>query len=265
MVDSSSGAPLVADYSEWQARDYYQTYYSEVVLPDEQAVLAYQLEVLRSRRERFGRALEYGCGPTLHRAIASAPYAFRIDMSDWLAGNLAAVREWLAADPDNEDWTRFTHYVLSCEGRRPDATRIRQREAKTRKVVRGLFVSDARWRHPLGRERDAFYDLLVSGFCLDAISSDKRVWRRCMRNVLSMVAPGGTVIVHFLHKCRAYKVGNRMFPGSNLSVDDVARVFEDLGFARDSVDAQVIPCPDNAKYGYAGILTASARRERVVD
>ena len=265
MVDSSSGAPLVADYSEWQARDYYKTYYSEVVLPDEQAVLRYQLEVMRAAPERFGRALEYGCGPTLHRAIATAPYAFRLDMADWLADNLVAVRDWLAADADNGDWTRFTRFILGSEGRRLDATRIRQREAKTRKVVRGLYVSDARWRHPLGRERDAFYDLLVSGVCLDAISSDKRVWRRCMRNVLSMVAPGGTVIVHFLHKCRAYKVGNRMFPGSNLSVDDVARVFEDLGFARDSVDAQVIPCPDNAKYGYAGILTASARRERVVD
>ena len=235
------------------------------MLPDEQALLRYQLEVMCAAPERFGRALEYGCGPTLHRAIATAPYAFRLDMADWLADNLVAVRDWLAADADNGDWTRFTRFILGSEGRRLDATRIRQREAKTRKVVRGLYVSDARWRHPLGRERDAFYDLLVSGFCLDAISSDKRVWRRCMRNVLSMVAPGGTVIVHFLHKCRAYKVGNRMFPGSNLSVDDVARVFEDLGFARDSVDAQVIPCPDNAKYGYAGILTASARRERVVD
>jgi hypothetical protein len=266
MVDSGAGAPLVADYSEWQARDYYKTYYSEVVLPDEQAVLAYQLEVMRAAPARFGRALEYGCGPTLHRAIAAAPYAFRLDMADWLADNLVAVRDWLAADADNDDWTRFTRYVLATEGaRRLDAARLRQREAKTRKVVRGLYVSDARWRHPLGRERDAFYDLLVSGFCLDAISSDKRVWRRCMRNVLSMVAPDGTVVLHFLHRCRAYKVGNRLFPGSNLSVDDLVKTLEDLGFARGSIDAQVIPCPDNARYGYSGILTASARREKTVD
>lgn len=266
MVDSSTGAPLVADYSEWQARDYYKTYYSEVVLPDEQAVLRYQLQVMAAAPARFGRALEYGCGPTLHRAIAAAPYAFRLDMSDWLADNLVHVREWLTAAPENEDWSRFTRFIMAAEGhKRLEAARLRQREQKTRKVVRGLYVSDARWRHPLGREREGFYDLLVSGFCLDAISSDKRVWRRCMRNVLSMVAPGGTVIVHFLHKCRAYKVGARMFPGSNLSVDDVTGTFEDLGFARDTVDAQVIPCPDNAQYGYAGILTASARRSHLVE
>ena len=42
MVDGSTTRnTLVADYSEWKARDYFQTYYSEVVLPDEQAVLAY--------------------------------------------------------------------------------------------------------------------------------------------------------------------------------------------------------------------------------
>jgi hypothetical protein len=40
---------VVADYSEWRARDYFQTYYSEVVLPDEQAVLAYQ-----KRERRYG-------------------------------------------------------------------------------------------------------------------------------------------------------------------------------------------------------------------
>lgn len=78
----TSRNPVVADYSEWRARDYFQTYYSEVVLPDEQAVLAYQIDVLRAARARFGRGLEYGCGPTLHRAIAAAKYAFRIDMAD---------------------------------------------------------------------------------------------------------------------------------------------------------------------------------------
>ena len=38
MVDGTTTRnPLVADYTEWKARDYFDTYYSEVVLPDEQA------------------------------------------------------------------------------------------------------------------------------------------------------------------------------------------------------------------------------------
>jgi len=261
VADSSGGARVVADYSEWRARDYFQTYYSEVVLPDEQAVLAYQVQVLAAAGERFGRGLEYGCGPTLHRAIAAAKYAFRIDMADWLADNLAAAREWLLADLDNPDWKQFTQFILGCEGiRNPDARQIDRREAHTRKVVRGLYLSDARWREPLGPQRVEFYDLIVSGFCLDAVSSEQRVWRRCMKNLLSMLQPGGTLIMHALHQCKSYKCGERMFPGSNLSMDDMHSVLLAGGCTRASIDVQVIPCPDNAQYGYSGILTASARK-----
>jgi len=32
------------------------------------------------------------------------------------------------------------------------------------------------------------------------------------------------------------------------------------GFVNSSIDVQVIPCPDNAIYGYSGILTASGRK-----
>ena len=260
MDDSNAGTLSIADYSQWQARDYFETYYSQVVLPDEQVVLRYQLDVMQRAATQFGRGLEYGCGPTLHRAIAAAKYVAHLDMADWLPDNLVCVRDWVSK-PSSRDWSMFTRFVLDAEKRRRvDAASVRQREARTRKVVNNLFVSDARWKFPLGPERESYYDLLVSGFCLDAVSSDKKVWKRCMHNVLSMIAPGGTLITHALHRCKAYKVGLKMFPGANLTVDNMATMLLDAGFAPNSIDVQVIPCPDNAEYGYSGILTASARK-----
>src|ERR1700752_1562347 len=97
LSDPTQPSPAVADYSQWQARDYFKTYYSEVVLPDEQVVLAYQIETLRRIEHKFGRGLEYGCGPTVHPPIAAARCTFRLDMADWLPDNLAQVREWLNA------------------------------------------------------------------------------------------------------------------------------------------------------------------------
>ena len=76
---------------------------------------------------RGREVLEYGCGPTLHRAIAATRYAFRIDMADWLPDNLLQVREWLTATAANTDWNRFTHYILGREGEIPDARRIERR------------------------------------------------------------------------------------------------------------------------------------------
>lgn len=255
-------SPAVADYSQWQARDYFKTYYSEVVLPDEQVVLAYQIDTLKRAGHPFGRGLEYGCGPTVHRAIAAAAHAFRIDMADWLPDNLTQVREWVDSTSANSDWNRFTDYILACEhaGEVIDVSRIQRREDQTRKVIRNLRVSDARWRQPLGPEGQGFYDLLVSGFCLDAVSSDKAVWHQCMTNVLSTLQDGGLLILHSLYRCKAYKVGDRMFPGADLSEDDLVESLMANGFSRSSIDAHVIPCPDNAQYGYAGILVASARK-----
>ncbi|MCS6947959.1 MAG: NNMT/PNMT/TEMT family class I SAM-dependent methyltransferase [Steroidobacteraceae bacterium] len=261
MADSVAGAPQVADYSQWRARDYYDTYYSQTILPDEQAVLAYQVSAMVQAGGCFEHALEYGCGPTLHRAIAAAGYTRHIDMSDWLADNLIAVRDWVEAGANNTDWRRFTAYILALEGN-PLAGRaeLRARENRTRSAIRALYVSDARWSDPLGPQHRGFYDLIVSGFCLDAVSSDKAVWRTCMHNVLSTMRPGGTVVLHFLHECRAYKCGARLFPAANLTVDDVAESLRAEGFARGSIDVQVIACPDNAQFGYTGILTASARK-----
>jgi hypothetical protein len=153
--------------------------------------------------------------------------------------------------------------VLACEGEtQPNHSRIAQREALTRKVVRGLYVSDARLRRPLGPARDSFYDLIITGFCIDAISSDRTVWRRCLRNVTSMLQPGGTFIIHALHRCKAYKCGERMFPGSDLTSDDMQEAMLENGFAPASIDVQVIPCRENSGYGYSGILTASGRKAR---
>jgi hypothetical protein len=50
------------------------------------------------------------------------------------------------------------------------------------------------------------------------------------------------VLLHSLYRCKAYKVGERMLPGADLSEDDLVAALCDTGFARSSVDVQVIPC-----------------------
>jgi len=253
--------PEVCDYADWHATDYIDAYYGGGVLPDEQRVLAYQLGLMESQPLKFGRALEYGCGPTLHRAIAASRYAFRIDMADRVPGNLAQIGAWLKAGPDNTDWNRHTRYVLSCESDlATSARRVARREELTRKAIRNLYLSDARWPNPLGEQRRHFYDLIVSGFCIDAISQDQRVWRECMRNMLSMLSEGGVLVLHALHRCSAYWVGERLYPNADLSKDDVFASLLANDFVRATIDVEIAPCPENARYGYSCVLMASGRK-----
>ncbi len=255
--------PRLCDYAEWRAEEYFGTYYAGAVLPDERRVLAYQLGLLEAQPTPFGRALEYGCGPTLHRAIAASRYALSIDMADRVGCNLAQIRAWLKAGPENTDWNACTRYLLACEGdHEASARRVEGREAHTREVIRELRVSDVRSPDPLGGERRGFYDLIVSGFCIEAVSQDPRVWRECMLNLLSMLCEGGLLILHALAGCSAYRVAERLYPCAELGADDLRECLAANGFVRATIDVAAAPCPENARYGYDSVLMASGRKAR---
>src|SRR4051794_30230084 len=102
----------LADWSAWSGDDDYRFYYRQEVLPDEQAALKFQLDFLRRTGRPFDRALEYGCGPTLHRALVVSPYVRSLDMADRLESNLAVVRRWLQRDPASPDRSHFTRSIL---------------------------------------------------------------------------------------------------------------------------------------------------------
>lgn len=248
----------VSDYDRWQAESYYGFYYRDGIVRDERITLDYHLRFLRAQRATAERAVDYGCGPTLHNAIAVAPYVGSLDMADWSADNLACVRRWVAREAGAGTWHHFTRYILECEGESiPRAIAIARREARARATISRLLRTDARDAAPLGPERVAHYDLLVTGYCLDCISGDPQVWRRAMRNVLALVRPGGALLLDALWRCTSYQVGERWFPSANVDVDDLRDCLLENGFARGSIEIESHACPEQEACGYPGILVAS--------
>ena len=247
----------LSGWSSWQPDEYYQDYYSEIVHPDEQIALRFQIEFLQRARRRFPRALEYGCGPTLMRAIATAKYVASLDMADRLPRNLRHIRQWKIGQENANDWNHFTEYLLKCEGvSRPSSRQVRGREHRTRKVLGQLLATDARKPYPLRKARVATYDLLVSGFCLDCLSPSQAVWRRCMRHVFRLLKPGGAFVLAAFLRCRGYSVGARWFPSANLGRRDWEDGLLRSGACGKSLRIAVHRSPAQAKAEYRGILMA---------
>lgn len=246
-------------WSEWRPAEYLQEYCRRVE-PDDEAALRFQVAFLRQTGRVFPRALEYGCGPTLMRAIAASAYVRSLDMADRLPVNLRHVRRWVAGEPGADDWTAFTEYVLRCEAiPAPAADLVRSREQATRRVLSSLLLTDARRRYPLGRERDASYDLLISGFCLDCLSQSKAVWRRCMTNVFRLLKPRASFVLIALRACRAYRVGTRWFPAANLSRGELESALF-AGASPSSLTLAECELPGHAGQGYGGLFLASGER-----
>src|SRR5437016_2144686 len=101
----------------WKSEKYSKQYYhSGHVDPDEQAAAAFEIEFLRRQRGPLSRGLEYGCGPTLQRAIAAAKYVSTLDVADYDPINLELIRKWVEAEKDSDVWNQYTEYILTCEG-----------------------------------------------------------------------------------------------------------------------------------------------------
>jgi len=207
-------------WSSWHPDEYYRDYYSDKVHPDEQVALRFQIDFLKRAERRFPRALEYGCGPTLMRAIAAAKYISALDVADRLPTNLRHIRQWARGNDRAGHWNHFTKFFLRCEGTRPSPRQVRARERRAREVLARCLISDARERYPLGRARVSSYDLLISGFCLDCLSRSQAVWRRCMRNVFGLLRPGGSFVLAAFLRCAGYSVGERWFPAANINRRD---------------------------------------------
>ena len=85
----------------WNPQDYLSEFYINTVVADELEAVKYQVEFFKELK--FSPLiLEFGCGPTLHRAIAAAKYVSEIHMSDYLESNLEEVRRWVEKKPGRQ-------------------------------------------------------------------------------------------------------------------------------------------------------------------
>lgn len=268
-LDRAGEAPPADPFDAWRPREYLADYYARVD-EDEAHTLAFLAQQLRRRGRVAPRALAFGVGPTVHHLLALAPWADAIDAADYLDGNLREVRRWLRDEPGAHDWSPFAAQVLACEvAPRSDAAAVRAREALVRRRVARLLRCDAS-RDPAivaAQPGAAGYDLVMSCYCAESATADRRVWRRYMRHILALLRPGGLLLMAALRRCRGYTVRGQVFPAAGIDEGDIAGLLDDLAF--DDPRRRVLQARHLAAgplHGYEGIvLLACERREATVD
>ncbi len=257
-MSAPTNAP-VSDYSQWQPEEYLHEYYGEVQ-PDERFAMEFLVEALR-RLKPVPIALEFGCGPTVHHSLAMAPVAGEIHMADFLESNRAEVEKWLHHDEAAFNWRHFGEETLVIEGILHLADeQIAEREALLRAKVTQVAFGDAFSTDPLGPDKREFYPLVASHYCAEACTTDKGEWRDCMRNIASLVAPGGTLILSVCGAASAYAVGDRYFPCAGVDETDVLASLRDIGFT--DIDLRVRQVPSQTDQGFSSVVFASAVKGR---
>jgi hypothetical protein len=245
-------------WDEWRGSDYLNEYYTEV-MPDEQFALAFLCESL-ARLPEVPLAIDYGCGPTVHHAVALVPKAREIYLTDYLQDNLDETQKWLGHDESAHDWTVFTKHILHLEGAEPSPEEIAARESEARRRITTVLQSDAGDADPLGPQMCGRFPLVTTHYCAEGATNSKVMWGIYMRNITSLVAPGGTLIVSACGAADFYTVGDRVFPCAGVNAHDMLTCLDANGFT--DVDLRVRHVPDHSSQGYSSVIFASATKGR---
>lgn len=253
--------PATTDFDRWNADQYLAQYYG-CVEADEAATLDFISRACR-RVAVPGRALAFGIGPTVHHLLPLVPHAREVHVADYLESNLDHVRRWLRREPHAHDWRPFARHVLGCEGvHAPTDRQVDAREHLVRTRVTQCLRGDAGCESPPATLELGPYATVLSCFCAESATGDKRVWRGYVRNIVRLLEPGGLFITAALRRCTAYHVGQQRFACADIDEHDLADVLRDAGFAPSQMHVEVRAVGLRDRLGYDSIVLVAAHAPR---
>lgn len=248
---------ITKDWAEFGPRAYLEEYYADVG-PENLALLDFFAKKAFHGLVAGSVSLDLGGGPTIYSLISAAAVQ-EIHVCDFLNANLAEVKGWLQGDPAAWDWTEFLETALRLENGGDDLPRwVGEREALIRERVTQTMRCDLNLSVPLGRVVPP-YDVLVTNFCAESATDDPEQWRTFLRDMASLLKPGGRLVMAALKGATLYAVGSKHFPAVSINEEDLRQALAEIGFARESVTVESVPT-DRPQRHYQGIMTALATK-----
>jgi len=257
---SNTLAPIWASFN---ARTYLQEYYGDVG-PENLAYLQFFARQFAALPPQH-TLLDFGSGPTIYSVISAVTKVERLVLSDYVAANREELALWQRNDPQSFDWTPFVETALRLEGIEPTAAAIAQRQAEIRAKIADIRFCDAALDWPLPGWTEPF-DVLVSNSCADAATDDRTTWQQYLKNILTCLKPGGTLILSavkgadFGDVTEALSEPNpdsQYFPTVNIGEADLEEALIAAGCA--TVAIETVPA-DRPTRKYQGLMMASARK-----
>lgn len=248
---------ITRDWSLFEPRSYLNEYYGDIG-PENLALMGFFTRAFRVIPVG-GTMLEFGGGPTVYSLITAASQVDEIHFCDYLESNLEEVRKYLRGSPRSFDWRPFVETALMLEfGRKCSVQELLQREAEIRRRVTRVMHCDASLASPLPGMRNV-YDIVVSNFCAESATDDLPQWRKFVRNIASLLRPGGKLIMSALKGARYYTVGRRKFPAVDINEHDLAQVLLEVGCDRNSIVIETVS-GDRPTRKYQGLMLALATK-----
>ncbi|XP_070000422.1 indolethylamine N-methyltransferase [Penaeus vannamei] len=217
---------------EFDPRQYHRTFYSS--LDDEVKFFLRRYQeaftndpLLSARCRSRRRVLEFGCGPVPVYAASAAYFTESITLGEITPANRFGNRvTWMDRRPESLDWTPFFSYLASLgDGRKAEEIAERLRE-----VFQVVIPCDGALEEPLAPIRQK-YDVIMTTLCLEFATTTKDDHRTMLGRVVSLLRPGGVLLMAGALGNTSYAVGSTLYPSVSLQKEDLEEAVASVGLS----------------------------------
>ncbi|XP_029428896.1 indolethylamine N-methyltransferase-like [Rhinatrema bivittatum] len=221
------------DYQKYfHGRDYLQTYFDfdqcDIQGPSWLLFILKQLhQTFSSGDVRGDTLIDIGTGPSIYHLLSACECFREIIATDYLDRNLQELERWLKMEPGAFDWSPVVKYVCELEG---DSEQWAKKEEKLRKTVKQFLKCDITKKNPLEPLALPQADCLLTCLCLEAACKDLDVYGKAMKNITTLLKPGGHFLLFLVLQETYYTVGQHRFSCLYLEKEQVEQIVQETGY-----------------------------------
>nr|XP_060643562.1 nicotinamide N-methyltransferase-like [Anolis sagrei ordinatus] len=171
--------------------------------------------------------IDIGSGPSIYQLLSACESFKEIIVSDLVEKNREEMQKWLRKDPNAFDWTPIVKYVCQLEGNRETWL---EKEEKLRRTVKQVLKCNVTLANPFDPLVVPPADCVLCSCCLEAASKDFPAYRSAMKNVASVVKPGGHFIFVIPIGATYYVAGQSKFTNLCVTPEMVKVAVKEAGF-----------------------------------
>ncbi|XP_065426299.1 nicotinamide N-methyltransferase-like [Chrysemys picta bellii] len=186
--------------------------------------------------------IHIGAVPSIFELLSACESFKEIVITNYMDRNCQELQKWLKKEPGAFNWTPVVKYVCELEG---DRNKWAEKEEKLRRTVKQVLECDVTKFNPLTFASLPPADCLLMCHCLVGICNDLSTYRAALKNVSSLLKPGGHLLMVTTMKCSHFVVGQHKFPCLFLEKEVLEEAVKEAGYDILKFEVTPICYPDS--------------------